>query len=636
MPPQIAITPNIEQKVLSFMSKKDNKSKVMSFYNNAKPTASPQKESPLEKFTSSKIEGSENKIAVRKSGMQGIKEKYDELADLAKTDRRKFFTRASDYGTMLSKDSMGLMTEALSAYGQVTESPLANIALEIQTASAGSPLDAVIENALKTNTPMQAAIETTKDIPDKIKESINAVPELLDAFKKGVTGERLGQYGDVYRNAGFPEPAAAALGFTTAALLDPLNLKRIPLEQAEAGIDDAAKAIVRASKKAKVIQKGVMDPQTGKMLVPKGKLRINYIERGKRIKNMIRNKYANMNEQIKLQADDAINSIQKESDDLINKLDDATGLDAIETQDNLLKWQKKNSQIYGEYVDKISGYMQKKGKELRFGDVENMTNEVFTSLQKEGRLIQGKGLDALTEFMEKYSSNGRTLLRNKFINFKEFLSDYKRVKNSIDIDTLTGKLTPESLPAETFRKIASTFIDTKAPGWKALNQRYAAVLDVTEKAAHIFKQGKGKYFAEQGQKFIQSVAEDAINSIESVFVDDLEKGIRGFSSGLGDIAKRSTYLAKKIGDNKARIGEIKEYARLLQRTTAKGRRTAIQRADTKKYGVFGAKTLDSVKKANIVKQVAKRVGGVIGYATLYALINRSILRNIIGSPNYNN
>jgi hypothetical protein len=48
------------------------------------------------------------------------------------------------------------------------------------------------------------------------KGDFKNIPE---SMLQGITGERIGEFGDVYRNVGVPDAAAAALGFSTDALL---------------------------------------------------------------------------------------------------------------------------------------------------------------------------------------------------------------------------------------------------------------------------------------------------------------------------------------------------------------------------------------------------------------------------------
>ena len=535
----------------------------------------------------------EQKISERKSYVQALgKQVKDGGVDLGVMSPT---AAGASLETMKQTGELGL--NLIGTYGQLTEAPFANIALDLQQ-------EGISEFATGGVT--------------------GVIGKTGKVIKEGITGERLGEYGDIYRNLGMPEPVAATLGLITASVLDPTQIKKIPFE----GVDVSTKKIGRIIKKKRLFTEG-------------GQPKVNFRERGRRILENIKGRFLNEGERVKLEGDLAINKIQKETDTLLQQFDEVAGMDARKVQEGLIDLQKKNSEIYGNYIKAINRRLNKSNTMLRANEIESVTGDIVNKIASDG--ADGtKSMDSVINFLDKYTTGAKGTLRsNKAINLDDLLDDFRKVKGNIQVDINTGQLTPDSRAAQIFKSNMNDFLESRIPGWKDLNLKYSKVKDLSKKAGTIFQQGKGKYYTKKGEEFLKSTAEEAILTGErAVFVDDLEKGIAGFADGLGDVTKRERHIARKIAENKASVADIKELNMMRRRDVARKGREIVERAKTKKYGIYGATTLQKAKQANIVKTAAKRIAQIGITVMLYDLI-RNDMRNVLsndsgGSSNQSN
>jgi len=554
-------------------------------------------------------QATEEKIGERKSSLNALLKQVKSDTILAAAVPPQFSLESAS-------ESGEFMVNLLGTHGQLTESPFANIAIAMQTKTpeeitAGASGSGII-GAIGSD------VRKTKEFAGILGED----------FHKGATGERIGEYGDIYRNLGMPEPVAASLGFITAVVLDPTQIKQFPFKKLGETFQETGKKLGRAMSKGRHVTKDIkgVSGLSGELIsIKKGKPIRNYDDIGKQLKKAKNERYQIISEKNRIQSEISINDIQKETDSLMRELDENAGIDALNMQDKLRQWGKNNREIYGDYIDSISESLKKGNQEILLGEIEEFANNTMQQVVNE-TLPQGKSFEAISAFSEKYSSFGQGLKKAKKLGLQEVLNDEKKVKNTIKKDVNTGKLDPDSISGEIFRKNFSEFLNGRVPGWKELNSKYGEVISLENKAGSIFQQNKGKYFTEKGEKFIKDVAEDAISQGEKSLVEDIEKGVEGFAEGIGDFTKRERRISEKIAKNTASIEEIKEFNRIRKRTLAKGKKESLGKIDQR---LLKAKKINAQQKGAIIKNASTQIAKYGAYALVYELFRRdfnSIIR----------
>ena len=447
------------------------------------------------------------------------------------------------------------MKSALAAsdiYGQLSESPAANMLIEA----------------------MKNPVDTGKGIA----LSGIASPNMIDAALKGITGEKRGEYGDVYRILGVPEPVAKILGVGTSMIADPFTLKqqyarhlfkggkgkvakwkaKEPARSFTEFVSDRRKEIVGEFDELKFqARKKGFDPEVDKLT---NRLEVQNIE------------------------------MDKQASLLDNELQLALEKDALKVKPVIKRNMSKNSKLYKKELDDVSNRLIKNGDEV---PNEKMSVVLERSLEEaeDAGITSGAPYNAIKKMMKKYGWNEKEgvwdVVDQK--QFKEMVGDMRTVRDSVPKSVREGRSLAgsEEHVASIFQKNFGSIIADHVPEFKGLQKRYSKVIDVNKHANKVFEVFKGELDTNTGEKFLRKAVEGKLSGEERRLVERLQKGVPGFGEGIGDLAKQSREVQKNVGE------------------LAKGRLGIRQATATKKAELLGRKELSKQTVANETRRLDK-------------------------------
>lgn len=294
---------------------------------------------------------------------------------------------------------------------------------------------------------------------------------------------------------------------------------------------------------------------------------------------------------------------------------------AIDIQERLPEYFKRNSTTYGNTLDTISDDLVKSNNQITRGELSSIYDDVLRESQDD-LLASGKPMQELEYLSKKYDlspvkseaglldDSGKALNvapdPNEPIDFKQVVEDVKAIRKSLSSKAKAGeRYSPEDVVAAKFAKRWGDYLETKVPTFKELNEEYAPIIETMKTAGKYFKpysQGTDKL---QGVSFLKQIAQDKLQSSEKKLLDILENGTTNFPGigkrtvGLENIKNLQGKVSKDIDDTIREYGTQKKLAQdLLDKEKAlKEKRNAV-------LGLLTGTGLLTGAGAYVVKKVA--------------------------------
>lgn len=517
-------------------------------------------------------------------------------------------------------------------YSQLSESPAANAILE--------------------------AIENPKESLMSVAKGGMAGSSTANAIMKGITGEKRGEYGDVLRAFGAPEPIAALGGLVASAYADPFGLKRTAAQFATKKIADIPKNIAR-SKAAKNISRKEIFTVGGKYATEKTnpiiKLFTGKDETAKIIGGQKQLKRVRPARDLQQINDDFVSKIEKKFKEDLGEVTKSVG-PLKESRKQLIQEQAEliaSKQLLAEdamsqlapekSIDEVRGTLRKFFKdndeiyEKRFVGMADLVAQSDTapSMQSMGETyekalveIEKQGLlshptaQQIIKTKEKYLGKMKqvkgeeTLIPpSREIDFREMVNDYRAIRKSYKgADPV----------ADTFKKIWDADLEEKVPAFKTLQTEYAPILSAKEYMDDVASLTGNEYHSANRIKgLLDRAASGSLKEGEERVLIKLAKNNPGFSDGINLLIDNSMKVKQfKLNSEKEILGikkmyesKIKEMDNLIQ--------LGEKKAATNKMALIAEKE----RMLRIAKDQARK-GAILIKNKQKFISNKNAIRNL--------
>ncbi len=322
---------------------------------------------------------------------------------------------------------------------------------------------------------------------------------------------------------------------------------------------------------------------------PIGKPIVNYIAESKAVKQGLDPLLKAFTKPMGLPKEELVRKIEEGSKEAVEKLRaDKKLLDksvfeesdkaAVKIQEELPKYFKRNSTVYGHELDKISDELVKSNNQITRGELSSILDDVRMEAQ-EDMLAAGKPMEEIEAFARKHSINpkqigvddsGAAIMDvpdpNQPLDFKEVVNDVKAIRNSLSSKAKMGqRYSPEDVIAAKFGKRWGDYLETKVPEFKSLNQEYAPVIQTMKTAGKYFKPYSAGVDKLQGVSFLRNIAQDKLQTSEKKLLDMLQEGTNRFP-GIGNQTNKLENIKSLQGKVSKDIDDtIKEYTNYKQK-----------------------------------------------------------------------
>lgn len=249
-------------------------------------------------------------------------------------------------------------------------------------------------------------------------------------------------------------------------------------------------------------------------------------------------------------------SIEKSINGLEKQLDVEVDVAAKSYQDKITSFFRRNSESYGDELEKVSDEVAKSGRLTR-GEALDVLYRTLKKSTEEAEVDTGSIFSQIQNLIKsKYAEKSvdeatQTItIRNlgDQIPFKEFLQDIRGITNSVKAYKGTSRFSSEEIPAAILQSEFGELV-SRLPGgesFKLLQSSYRPVISYMNKANSIIKPYRGEAYKEQAYNLIKKYSEGNATKPERDIVEFIEKGTSKFGTGVGNVSAKSRQIADNI------------------------------------------------------------------------------------------
>lgn len=320
-------------------------------------------------------------------------------------------------------------------------------------------------------------------------------------------------------------------------------------------------------------------------------------------------------------------TIRQEITTLGQELDRTIPRRAIDVQQKLPDFFRKNSDSYGEKLTQISDklsnsvdYLSKENANAVLGKTLNELNEMgitegvpvnmIRNLIKSKYGIDWEGFPADKVFMEA----------NQQVSLKDFVLDVRGVRDNLSRIAKSGqRFAPEDVAVAVLQKNFGEFVSGKAPEFAQLQQEYMPIVQAMKEAGKLFRPYAGKFTnINAGNSLLRKYALGKSTPQETSLINLLEKG-SNFSEGIGDFTSDIRSSGFSLLKNKEALKYQDSYASKAAQEIRNSVSPTIKGLNYKERDLVAE--IENKKLVKKIKDIAITAGGT--------LIGVEILRNLI-------